>query len=573
MVRGVKRRGATGKAGKSSLKIVSDSLKIRLSQAIALHQQGELIRAAQLYRQILDDAPDALAALTNLGSILRQAGDLDEAIVLLQRAAALPDTNEHAAYNLGNALRAAGRHQESIVAYRQASDQKPEWAMAHCNLGVALIDVGDHAGAEVALRQARYLEPGNKLVRINLARLLSTRLMRMQYSSVADEKLFIQLAQDYGEICPDAEALSRRIRPSGEPLRVGFLSPDLCDHPVGFFLLPLLEHIDRQSIQPVFFSTGGRDDETRRALKFQGAWNNVAHLDDSSLLHLLRHRQLDVLMDLSGHTAGHRLPIFAQRAAALQVSWLGYFATTGVPAMDYVLMDDWHLPKGAETQFTERVIRLPNSRFCYQPPAFAPAVSPPPCLIKGYVTFGSFNNSDKLNDTVLNLWARLLHALPTARLVLKSYAFNVASQQQTMIQAFVDRGLAPERIELRAPSVHVDLLKEYADIDIALDPFPFTGGQTSCEALWMGVPVITWPQSRPVSRQTFAFLNLIGLPELIARDADDYVRIVVELASDPGRIQSLRDSLRERMRQSPLCDARQFARDWVSAILQMEAHS
>lgn len=551
--------------------MTTGSLEQRLSQAIALHRQGDLAQAAQLYRQILDESPNTAPALTNLGSILRQAGQIDEAIALLQRAVALPEANEHAAYNLGNALRAAGRHQESVAAFRLATDKKPDWALAHCNLGVALADTGDQEGAEAALRQALALEPDHALARSNLAALLSTRLMRLQYQPVADERLLTLLAKDYGALCPVAETLPKRPCFSGEPLRVGFLSPDLCDHPVGFFLLPLLQHLDGQRIQPVLYSTGGRDDETRRTLQQLGVWVDVAHLDDATLLHNLRNHQLDVLVDLSGHTAGHRLPVFAQRAAPVQVSWLGYFATTGVPAMDYVLMDEWHVPAGAEDQFTEQVISLPHSRFCYQSLPFAPAVVPPPCLTNGYVTFGTFNNTAKLNEAVLSLWTRLLHAQPTARLVLKSYAFSEASQRQKMTQAFVDRGIAPERIDLRGPSFHADLLNEYADVDIALDPFPFTGGQSSCEALWMGVPVVTLPGKRPVSRQTTVFLSLIGMYEWIAQDETDYLQIAQRLAADPARLQKYRESLRERMRQSPLCDARQFASDWASTVLTLEA--
>ena len=540
-----------------------------LQAAIAAHRAGDRETAATLYRQILDESPDTAPALSNLGSILRQDGQLDEAIALLQRAVALPDTNEHAAYNLGNALRSAGRHEESVAAFRLAVTRKPEWVLAHCNLGVALADAGDQEGAEAASRHALTLEPDHALAQKNLAGLLSSRLMRLQYQPVADERLLTDLAKDYGALCPAAEALPQRPRTPGEPLRVGFLSPDLCDHPVGFFLLPLLQHLDRQRIQPVLYSTGGREDDTRRALKALGTWVDVAHLDGASLLQNLRTHQLDVLIDLSGHTAGHRLPIFAQRAAPIQVSWLGYFATTGVPAMDYVLMDEWHVPTGAECQFTEQVIRLPHSRFCYQPLPFAPGVSPPPCLTKGHVTFGSFNNTAKLNEAVLSLWARLLHALPTARLVLKSYAFSEEPQRRKMTQAFVDLGIAPERIELRGPSFHADLLHEYADIDIALDPFPFTGGQSSCEALWMGVPVVTWPQSRVVSRQTFAFLSAIGMPELAAKDADDYIRIAADLANDPDRLTHLRTTLRDQMRSSPLMDVQGFTRQLEGTLIRL----
>ncbi len=545
------------------------SVQYHLQQAVAAHRSGNLALAASLYRQILDQHPDMAPALTNLGSILRQNGQLDEAIALLERAVHIPDSNEHAAYNLGNALRAAGRHQESIAAFDLAVTRKPDWALAYCNLGVALANAGDQESAEAALHQALTLEPRHTLARNNLAALLSSRLMRLQYQPVANESLLTTLAQEYGALCPAAEPLPMRPQTPGKPLRVGFLSPDLCDHPVGMFVLPLLQHLDRQNIQPVLYSTGGRDDDTRRALRQLAVWVDVVHLDDASLLHNLRNHQLDVLIDLSGHTAGHRLPVFAKRGAPVQVSWLGYFATTGVPAMDYVLMDNWHVPEGTEVQFTEQVVRLPHSRFCYQPPSFAPEVSPPPCLTKGYVTFGCFNNAAKINEAVVMLWARLLHALPAARLVLKSYAFSEEAQRQKMQQDFVDCGIAAERIELRGPSFHADLLKEYADIDIALDPFPFSGGQSSCEALWMGVPVVTLPQRRPVSRQTHAFLSLIGLPALVAKDEKDYFQIVEKLAADPGQLQMLRISLRDRMKQSPLCDVERFSKDWTSILQEI----
>jgi predicted O-linked N-acetylglucosamine transferase (SPINDLY family) len=550
-----------------------DSLALRLSRAVALHRSGELAQAARLYREILDECPDTAPALTNLGSILRQEGQLEDAILHLQRAAALPHSNEHAAYNLGNALRAAGRHGESVAAFRLAVTRKPDWVLAYCNLGVALADAGDREAAEAALHQALVLEPGHALARDNLAALISSRLMRLQYQPMVEESILTTLALEYGALRPAAEHLPTRQRNTGEPLRVGFLSPDLCDHPVGMFLLPLLQYLDRQRIQPVLYSTGGRNDITRRALQQLGVWVDVAHLDDASLLNILRNHPLDALIDLSGHTAGHRLPVFARRAAPIQISWLGYFATTGVPAMDYVLMDEWHVPAGAELQFTEQVVRLPHSRFCYQPVAFAPEVSPPPCLSRGYVTFGSFNNTDKYHAGVFDLWARILASLPDARLVLKWRSYDDESVRARTLAAFLERGVAPDRIELRPFSFHVNLLKEYADVDIALDPFPFTGGQSSCEALWMGVPVVTLPGERPVSRQTYAFLSLIGLPGLVAQDEADYVRIVRQLAADPEQLQTLRHSLRGRMRQSPLCDAQQFAHTWASTLLDLEPRS
>jgi predicted O-linked N-acetylglucosamine transferase (SPINDLY family) len=244
----------------------------------------------------------------------------------------------------------------------------------------------------------------------------------------------------------------------------------------------------------------------------------------------------------------------------VQVSWLGYFATTGLEVMDAVLLDEWHAPAGTESQFVEHIVRLPGGRFCYTPVPFAPVeVAPPPCVAKGYVTFGSFNNTAKLNPNVVALWAQVLKAVPNARLVLKWRTFQDDSMRKLVSDLFAQHGIAPERLDLRGASFHADLLKEYADIDIALDPFPFTGGLTSCEALWMGVPVVTWPLSQVVSRQTFAFLSAMGLEGLVANSSDDYVRIAAKQAKDTAHLQVLRAGMRTRMLGSPLGDAGKFA--------------
>jgi len=251
------------------------------------------------------------------------------------------------------------------------------------------------------------------------------------------------------------------------------------------------------------------------------------------------------------------------------VSWLGYFATTGLSCMDAVLLDEWHAPPGTEAQFVEPIVRVPAGRFCYQPVPWMPAVSSAPTFTQGHITFGCFNNTAKLNDGVFDVWARVLAAVPNARLVLKWRTLVDETLCSYIRAAFARRGIDPQRLELRPASFHVDVLKEYADIDIALDPFPFTGGLTSCEALWMGVTVVTWPQSRVVSRQTFAFLSAIGLPKLAAQDAESYVRIAVELATDRERLAALRNEMRPRMQASPLMDVPGFTRQLEQCLIDL----
>ena len=329
----------------------------------------------------------------------------------------------------------------------------------------------------------------------------------------------------------------------------------------------MLKVHDPARVVPFAYSAAAANDWVTQAVRSACQWRDVFALDDEALAAQIRADGIDVLVDLSGHTAGSRLTVFAHRPAPIQVSWLGYFATTGLPVIDAVLMDAWHVPPGAEDQFTEPVVRLPAGRLCYTPVPFAPeGTVAPPSARNGFITFGSFNNTAKLNPQVLNLWAQLLAAVPRSRLILKWRTFQDEAFRQEVTQSFEKRGIAGARIELRGASFHAAMLNEYADIDIALDTFPFTGGLTSCEALWMGVPVITWPQGRAVSRQTFAFLSAIGLPELAAANAGDYVSKAAALGADAPRLLELRGRLRARMNASSLCDVPGFTRTLEDAF-------
>ena len=361
-------------------------------------------------------------------------------------------------------------------------------------------------------------------------------------------------------------------------LRIGYVSADLCQHTVGLFVTDVLQAHESPSggvgANPVAvfaYSSGQVTDWVTQVIRATCTWREVAGLDDAALAALIRQDQIDVLIDLSGHTAGSRLTVFAHRPAPVQVAWLGYFATTGLRYIDAVLLDEWHAPAGTQAQFAEPIVHLPGGRMCYQPVPWAPAVAPPPCVQAGHITFGCFNNTGKLNAGVFDVWSQVLAAVPRSRLVLKWRSLADEPLCDSIRMAFGDRGIDPGRIELRPASFHVDVLQQYADIDIALDPFPFTGGLTSCEALWMGVPVITWPQGRVVSRQTFAFLSAIGLAELAAKDAADYVHIAKTLAADPSRLAKLRISLRNSLQASPLMDVAGFTRQLEATLSDLHS--
>lgn len=450
--------------------------------------------------------------------------------------------------------------------YERALQERPENPALRANLANLLRDSGQHRPACELYRNLRMAHP--EIVAIQRNTLLS-----LEYDPQAADAERLQHAREWGNwaIARLGGPRPRLAVPplSQRPLRLGYVSADLCQHTVGLFVKDVLKAHDPNRVQVFAYSAGQLKDWVTDDICAACTFRDATALEDAALAEQIRADGIDILIDLSGHTAGSRLTAFAYRPAPVMVSWLGYFATTGLPYLDAVLLDEWHAPPGTEAQFAEPIIRLPR-RWCYQPVPWAPTeVSPQPSQRNGFITFGSFNNTAKYHTEVFDLWARILSAVPRSRLVLKWRTFNDEAFRQKVTQAFVDREISADRIDLRGPSFHADVLKEYADLDIALDPFPFTGGLTSCEALWMGVPVVTWPQSRVVSRQTHAILNQIGLPQLSAQDADDYVRIAVDLANDRQRLADLRATLRDRMRASPLMDVAGFTRNLETSLIDL----
>jgi predicted O-linked N-acetylglucosamine transferase (SPINDLY family) len=292
-------------------------------------------------------------------------------------------------------------------------------------------------------------------------------------------------------------------------------------------------------------------------------------MNDDALTALIRKDRIDILVDLNGHMGLHRLGVFMLKPAPVQASWLDYPETIGLSAIDYVITDPITVPPGYEKYFVEEVVRLPGGRFTHQPPDFAPPVVPPPCLTRGYVTFGSFNNLTKVSNNVIQLWCEVLDVVPDSRLLLKWRSLASRTERERILRKFVDAGLDPGWLELRGAVPYRELLQEYRDVDIALDPFPFTGGLTSCDALWQGVPVITLPGDRPSSRQTLGFLMAMGLDGCAADSSAGYVRIAREMAGNLERLARLRSEIRPRMAASVLCDTQRFVHNLEAVYREM----
>ena len=292
-------------------------------------------------------------------------------------------------------------------------------------------------------------------------------------------------------------------------------------------------------------------------------------ISDDRLAQLIHEDGIDILIDLSGHTGDNRLPMFAWKPAPVQVTWLGYFATTGVAAIDYLIADPWTLPESEESSFSETIWRVPETRLCFTPPAILLNVTPPPVLANGHITFGCFNNLTKMNERVVALWARILAAIPNSRLYLKARALGEAAVQQSVMKRFAEHGIDPQRLTLETYVPRANYLEAYNQIDIALDPFPYTGGTTTVEALWMGVPVLTLAGRQFLARQGVGLLMNAGLPEWVASDQDDYLSRAVAHASDTQGLASLRAGLRQQVLASPIFDASRFARHFEAALRGM----
>jgi protein O-GlcNAc transferase len=537
----------------------------------ALKESGKSDEALAAYRQAIAIKPDYVEAHSNLGLALTERGDLDEAILTLRRTINIKPEFAEVYYFLGNALKEQGRRDEASAAYRQAISLKPNYAEPHANLGIVLSEQGNVDAAIAAYRQAICIKPDNAEVHSNL-------LLCLNYDDklTADNVFAAHREWDerYGSHASRPSAYANAREPKRR-LRIGYVSPDFRAHSVAFFLEPLLRAHDHAAVEVFCYSEVARPDAVTQHLQgFADHWLVTVGMSDDALAQRISEDRIDILIDLAGHTAKNRLRVFARKPAPVQATWLGYANTTGLEAIDYRLVDAVTDPEGtSDALASERLIRLEGGFLCYAPAAIAPLPAPPPSLASGVVTFGSFNNPLKLSAVTLDCWAALLTRRPTARLLLKGRQFDDAATGALFLARLGERGVAAERVELmpQLPGAAAHL-SAYHRVDIALDPFPYNGTTTTCEALWMGVPVVVRRGDRHAGRVGVSLLGQIGLTDLIAGSAEEYVEIALALADDLGRRNELRQSLRPRLAASPLCDVGAFARKMEAAFRSMWQH-
>ena len=537
----------------------------------AMHhvRAGNLGHAQALLQQLLTKRPSDLSVLYGLAEVGFITGQPDLVIDIMRRCIQLDPDDGGAYHNLGNALRSKGLHDEALDALGNAIRLTPDLADAHNTLGLTLKDLGRTDEAVAAFRTAVSLNPSFAIAHSNL-------LMFLNYHPANTPRAVFEEHRQWSG--SHEAALKSQILPSPNDrdperrLRVGYVSPDLRQHSVAYFLLPLLEHHDRNQVHVTAYSNSAVADETtQRIQRSVDSWRIIAGAPDEQVAAQIRADRIDILVDLSGHTAGHRLQVFARRPAPVQLTWLGYPGTTGLDAMDYRCSDPQADPPGDATRFSsEQVLRLPQTAWCYEPLSGAPPVAPPPALTTSTVTFGSFNNFGKLSSATLEMWAEVLRQTPGSRLVLKNVAMRSAAAVNYAHELLGSKGIGAERLQLLEQNTSLlDHLNQYNRIDVSLDTFPYHGTTTTCEALWMGVPTITLAGPHHASRAGVSLLASVGLGDLIAETPGEYVDKAVQLAGDLPRLIEIRAGLRERMLDSPLMDGRSFARDMEAGYRQV----
>lgn len=625
------RPAAAAASAQAALQVDANFLAARLLLGNALFASGDTAGAEQAWRAVLAQDATNTPAGFNLAQLLLKRGANAEARTLLESVVATTHGHAGALGLLGESLvmedasRAAGLLQQAVTLGNRS-------AAIHIALGRALLTRNDRFGARAAFEEALRLEPRNvealtrlgevatmlemperalELYRRALA-LAPTPELRLTISGVLDDLWRVDEGMEFarsaavedsvlaellcyhanlsphltaGQVFAIHRGWAQRFadpllpatpgfgndRDPQRRLRLGYVSGDLRRHSVAIFFERLLAAHDRDAFEIFLYDNNHhrKDAVTKRLQAFGDRWCDVMQLDDAAVLDRIRDDAIDVLVDLSGHTAMHRLEVFARRPAPVQITYLGAVATTGMRAMDYRLVDIHTDPPGlTEDQHTETLLRIGGGFLCFQPPPVG-AAAPAPLMKNGFVTFGSTNNLAKIGDRVIALWVQVLHAVPGSRLLMRDRRLAFAAVCREVRTRFARHGISGQRLELRGrvadDAAH---LRGYDDIDILLDPFPYCGVTTTCEAAWMGVPTITLAGDRSGARSGVAILHHMGLPELVARDEESYVALARNLALDRQRLADLRRDLRDQVAASPLCDGNRLARNVEQAFRQ-----
>lgn len=584
-----------------------EAIEVDLSNAqyycnlgLVFNRSGRIDEAIKLYMQALSLQPELVEGLTNLGGALLDCGRFDEALVHLQKAVSLQPFNTQAWGQMGNVFMASGKYAEAVECYKKALQIAPEAAELHNNFGCVLKNMGKLDQAINEFHQAADLDPGYVAAYANLGGALRERgqaeaaiaqlseAMRINpglsevHSLLASAFLYLPSFEDraaeehflwseihakpfYGTI-PE----HTNVRDVARKLKIGYVSNDFRFHATSFFIEPIFEAYDRSQFEVICYSNAAnKDSVTKRLMTLVDVWHDIAQWPDEAVYEMVREDQVDILVDLMGHTNRNRLLVFARKPSPIQVTWIGYPYTTALQTMDYWIADQIVADpclKGRQPHSEELVI-LPDFFMCFKPTPDSPSVNELPAIQAGCITFGSFNANVKINSEVIELWSKILSSIPNSRLIMLTVPEGEA--QQIVHAQFARHGITPDRVELAPRLSHEEFLLLHQRVDIALDPFPYNGTTTSLHGLWMGVPFITLLGNTFAARVGASILENIGLPEFIAESTNAYIEIAKRNAADVNKLRVLRSQLRERMQGSPLVDASRFTRNLENAYRHM----
>lgn len=536
---------------------------------IALRSQERFTEACQSFKRAVELRASYYEAMDALAHAYIALYDWPAAVRVLNEIISIWPQKAEIHSNLGTVYQAMGRLKDAIAAYEGALMINPRLEGARGSLGSAYLACGDVEQAERCYRQCLATTPGNQQVRSNL-------LMLLNYLPGADPNTVFEEHLVWGRV---AEARASRLEldapvvDTTRRLRVGYVSPDFREHSVASFIEPVLRQHDRSRFEVCCYSSLPVPDETTLRIKASAdVWRDIHRLSDGEAARLIREDRIDILVDLSGHTAGGRLGIFAAQPAPVQMTWLGYPNTTGLGTVNYRITDGIADIDGEDDLYREKLLRLEGCFLCYEPVANAPDGAPLPALTNGYVTFGSFNNYSKINPGVLQLWAEVLKQVPGSRLLLKCPALTDSFVQERARDALQALGIGAERVDLLGHTgTRQEHLALYAKVDIGLDTFPYNGTTTTCEALWMGVPVLSLVGKHHAGRVGASLLSSAGLSNWLADTPQSFVSVAHTMVADMARLAGLRESLREQLARSSLCDAVGFVHRLEMAMQQVWA--
>jgi len=536
------------------------------NRGIVYMNLGDLQRAFESYSRAISVTRDSPETFLNLGVCFMELEQSAEALIVYDRAIMLNPHYTHAYNNRALALKEKKQFEEALRACDIAMILSPTYPDAHNNKGVILKELGRFKEALPAFKTALELTPDYLNAHSNL-------LFTLNYIDEIPTETRVNEARLYGATATRKRTHAYKRWPKTQNagrLRVGLVAGDLRNHPVGYFLEGFLSQMDASAVELVAYTTHRQEDTlTSRIRPSFSLWRSLHGLTDAAAAELIHGDAIHILIDLSGHTAKNRLPVFAFKPAPIQASWLGYFATTGVEQIDYLIGDPYVTPMEERAHFSEKIMRLPETYLCFTPPNHDMPVGGLPALDNGYITFGSFNNFSKINDAVMALWARVLQSAPNSRLFMKAAQLGDPEVVDGARRQFQSYGVNPDRLLFEGHTDRTDYFTAYNNVDIALDPFPYPGGTTSVEGLWMGVPVIARKGHRFIAHNGETIAHNTGQSHWIAEDENDYVCKAVQFSSDLQALALTRAGLRDQLLASPLCDAKRFAHHFEQALLEM----